>query len=316
MPDTITPADIEAAYARIQGHIRHTPTMTIAGKEVGHGTDVVLKLECLQHAGSFKARGAFNSLLGAEVPEAGVVAASGGNHGAAVAYAASTLGHAANIFVPEISSPAKIDLIRSCGAEVHVGGARYADALAASEELIAKSGAMTIHAYDQPSTLQGQGTLGLELERQTPDLDTVLIAVGGGGLIGGVAAWYQGRTKIVAVEPETSCALHAALEAGQPATVKPEGVAADSLGASSVGNLMFPIAQSHVDHVALVSDDAITQTQAWSWRSLHLAIEPGGAAALAALIHGAYKPKKGERVGVVMCGSNVDLTKLAELCSS
>ncbi|NNF76497.1 MAG: pyridoxal-phosphate dependent enzyme, partial [Rhizobiales bacterium] len=225
MPDVIPQSAIEAAYERIRSHIRRTPVMTIAGKAAHHDTDIVLKLECLQHAGSFKPRGAFNSLVGVDVPKAGVVAASGGNHGAAVAYAASTLGHKANIFVPEISSPAKIDLIRACGAEVHVTGARYADALAASEDLQASTGAMTIHAYNQASTLEGQGTLGLEMEDQAPDLDTILIAVGGGGLIGGVASWYRGRIKIVGVEPETSCCLHAALEAREPVTVKPEGVA-------------------------------------------------------------------------------------------
>ena len=313
MPDAVSQSAIEAAYERIRGHIRRTPVMSIAGKEVGHDADVVLKLECLQHAGSFKARGAFNGLLGVDVPAAGVVAASGGNHGAAVAYAASTLGHPANIFVPEISSPAKIGLIRACGAEVHVTGARYADALAASEELQAASGAMTIHAYNQSSTLEGQGTLGLELEDQAPELDTVLIAVGGGGLIGGVASWYRGRIKIVGVEPETSCCLHAGLTAGKPVTVKPEGVAADSLGASSAGEMMFPIAQAFVDHVALVSDEAITATQRWCWQNLRLASEPGGAAALAALLHGAYIPEAGERVGVVMCGANVELAKLDRL---
>ena len=315
MPEQITQAAIEAAYSRISGHIRRTPILDLDGQAVGHDRDVVLKLECLQHAGSFKARGAFNGLLGADVPPAGVVAASGGNHGAAVAYAASSLGHPANIFVPEISSPAKINLIRSCGAEVHVTGARYADALAASEDYLASSGAMTIHAYNQVSTLEGQGTLGLELEDQAADLDTVLIAVGGGGLIGGVASWYRGRTKIVGVEPETSCCLHAALAAGAPVTVSPEGVAADSLGASSAGEMMFPIAQSYVDHVALVSDEAITATQKWCWQNLRLASEPGGAAALAALLHGVYKPAPGERVGVVMCGANVDLSKLADLCA-
>ncbi|MCP5083659.1 MAG: threonine/serine dehydratase [Alphaproteobacteria bacterium] len=313
MPEVIPRSAIEAAYERIRGNIRRTPIMTLSGAEAGHDTDVVLKLECLQHAGSFKARGAFNGLLGVDVPEAGVVAASGGNHGAAVAYAASTLGHQANIFVPEISSPAKINLIQTCGAEVHVTGARYADALAASEELQASTGAMTIHAYNQASTLEGQGTLGLELEGQAPDLDTLLIAVGGGGLIGGVASWYRDRIKIVGVEPETSCCLHAGLEAGEPVTVKPEGVAADSLGASSAGDMMFPIAQAYVDHVALVSDAAITATQRCCWQNLRLASEPGGAAALAALLHGAYKPEPGERVGIVMCGANVELSKLDKL---
>lgn len=315
MPEHITQAAIEAAYARISGHVRRTPVMALEGRAVGHDRDLVLKLEYLQHAGSFKPRGAFNSLLGADVPAAGVVAASGGNHGAAVAYAASALGHPANIFVPEIASPAKINMIRSCGAQVHVTGARYANALAASEDYLAKSGAMTIHAYNQISTLEGQGTLGLELEDQAPDLDTVLIAVGGGGFIGGVACWYQGRTKIVGVEPETSCCLHAALAAGAPVPVTPEGVAADSLGASSAGDIMFPIAQSYVDHVALVSDEAITATQKWCWQNLRLASEPGGAAALAALIHGAYTPEPGERVGVVMCGGNVDLSKLTDICA-
>ncbi len=313
MPDKITKSAIEAAYGRIKNHIRRTPIMALEGSAANHDTDITLKHECLQHAGSFKARGAFNSLVGADVPEAGVVAASGGNHGAAVAFAASTLGHKANIFVPEISSPAKINLIRSYGAEVHVTGARYADALAASEESIERTGAMTIHAYDQASTLEGQGTLGLELEQQAPDLDTILIAVGGGGLIGGAASWYRGATKIVGVEPETSCALHAALEASEPVTVKPEGVAADSLGASSAGPMMFPIAQSYVDHVALVTDEAITATQAWCWQKLRLATEPGGAATLAALLHGAYKPAKGECVGVIMCGANVELSKLDKL---
>lgn len=313
MPETITQSAIEAAYGRIRGKVRCTPILALAGQQAGHDTDVVLKLECLQHAGSFKARGAFNGFIGTEVPAAGVVAASGGNHGAAVAYAASSLGHKANIFVPEISSPAKINLIRSCGAKVHVTGARYADALAASEAFQASSGAMTIHAYNQASTLEGQGTLGLELERQAPELDTVLIAVGGGGLIGGVASWYRDRIKIVGVEPETSCCLHEGLEAGQPVLVKPEGVAADSLGASSAGEMMFPIAQAYVDHVALVRDEAITATQAWCWQNLRLASEPGGAAALAALLHGAYKPQAGERVGVVMCGANVELSKLDQL---
>ncbi|MEM8687771.1 MAG: threonine/serine dehydratase [Pseudomonadota bacterium] len=315
MPELITKAAIEAAYERIAGRVRRTPVMALDGQAVGHDTDLVLKLECLQHAGSFKPRGAFNSLLGAEVPEAGVVAASGGNHGAAVAYAASTLGHPAHIFVPEIASPAKINLIRSCGAEMHVTGARYADALAASEEYQAASGAKTIHAYNQVSTLEGQGTLGLELEDQAPDLDTVLIAVGGGGFIGGVASWYEGRVKIVGVEPETSRCLHAALEAGTPVPVSPEGVAADSLGASSAGDIMFPIAQRYVDHVALVSDEAITATQRWCWLNLRLASEPGGAAALAALLHGVYKQAPGERVGVVMCGGNVDLSKLTDICA-
>ncbi len=308
--------NILGAYTRISPHIRKTPVMEISGASLGHDTPITLKLECLQHSGSFKARGAFNGLIGTDVPEAGVVAASGGNHGAAVAYAAHTLGVPANIFVPEISSPAKINLIKRLGANVVVGGARYADALAASETFQRDTGAMTIHAYNQLSTLEGQGTLGLELERQAADLDTILIAVGGGGLIGGVAGWYQGKSKIVAVEPETSRALHAGLEAGEPVIVQPEGIAADSLGAASAGEMMFPLAQEYVDHVALVSDDHIRQAMVWSWQNLRLAVEPGGAAALAAMMSGAYTPQPGERVCIVMCGSNVELQKLAEITSS
>ncbi|MGI9482031.1 MAG: threonine/serine dehydratase [Hyphomicrobiales bacterium] len=311
----ISQEQISTAYERIKPYIRKTPVLEVSGGPFGHDVPVHLKLECLQHAGSFKPRGAFNSLIGVSVPGAGVVAASGGNHGAAVAYAAHTLGVPAHIYVPEISSPAKVNLIKRLGAEVIVTGARYADALSASQAFRAESGALTIHAYDQVSTLEGQGTVGLELEGQASGLDTLLVAVGGGGLIGGVAAWYRGRTKIVAVEPETSCALHAALEAGHPATVHPEGVAADSLGAASVGDLMFPIAQSFVDHVALVPDEAITQAQVWCWQNLRLATEPGGAVALAALLSGAYAPEKGERVGVIMCGANVELAKLAKLVS-
>jgi len=308
--------NIRAAYERIQPFIRKTPVMEISGGTFHHDTQITLKLECLQHAGSFKARGAFNGLIGNEVPEAGVVAASGGNHGAAVAYAAHTLSLPANIFVPEISSPAKIALIKRLGANVTVTGARYADALAASEAFQRQRGAMTIHAYDQISTLQGQATLALELEEQAPELDTLLVAVGGGGLVGGVAAWHRGKTKIIAVEPETSCALHAALEAGEPVRVHPEGVAADSLGAASVGGLMFPLAQDHVDHVALVKDAAISAAQVWCWQNLRLATEPGGAAALAALLTQTYIPQPGEKIGVIMCGSNVELAKLAELESS
>jgi threonine dehydratase len=313
MPEAITRSAIEAAYARIRQYLRRTPVLALRGEELGVERDVVLKLECLQHAGSFKVRGAFNGLIGAAVGEAGVVAASGGNHGAAVAYAASRLDLPAHIFVPEIASPAKIELIRACGAEVHITGARYADALAASEAYQRASGAMTLHAYDQVSTLEGQGTLGLELQQQAPELDTLLVAVGGGGLIGGIAAWYGGGIKIVAVEPITACTLQAALEAGKPVTIRPEGLAADSLGASAVGSLMFPIAQAYVDHVALVSDRQIMDTQAWCWRQLRLATEPGGAAALAALLHGVYQPAAGERLGVVVCGGNVELAKLDAL---
>jgi threonine dehydratase len=273
--------------------------------ETDTAADLVLKLELLQHSGSFKARGAFTNLLTREIPEAGVVAASGGNHGAAVAYAAMKRGVRAPIFVPSIASPAKLRQIRDYGADLRVGGDRYADALAASEDWIARSGALPIHAYDQRETLLGQGTVGLEFEEQAPEVDTVLVAVGGGGLIGGIAAWYASRaTRVVGVEPEASPTLFRALEAGEPVDAEAGGIAADSLAPRRVGSLMFPIAQRHVDHVVLVADDAIRNAQEALWRVLRIVAEPGGAAALAALLSRRYEPRPGERVGVLICGGN------------
>ena len=306
----ITRTDIEQAHSRIAAHIRRTPVWTLPSA-FGHDGPVSLKLEFLQHAGSFKARGAFNTLLSGTVPEAGVAAASGGNHGAAVAYAARELGLAARIFVPEISSPAKIAAIRSHGAEIVIGGARYADAQAACDLYVGDTGALRVHPFDAETTIAGQGTVALEWEEQEPGLDTVLVAVGGGGLIAGMAAWWQGRVKVVGVEPEGSCALHAALAAGAPVDVDIESVAADSLGARNVGALVHGICREAVDHVALVSDEAIVAAQRTLWRDWRMALEPGGAAALAALISGAYRPKAGERVGVLLCGANVELGKLA-----
>jgi threonine dehydratase len=301
----ITREAIAAAYNRIRGYVRRTPVIEIDGRDIGVTTErLVLKLELFQHAGSFKARGAFTNLVMREVPKAGVAAASGGNHGAAVAFAARRLGVEASIFVPEIASPAKIACIRELGARLVVAGAQYTDALARCEAFIAESGAMSVHAYDQPETLLGQGTVGLELETQAPGLDTLLVAVGGGGLIGGIAAWSEGRLRIVGVEPLTSCALHAALEAGRPVDVEVAGIAADSLGARRVGELMLPIARDIVDRVVLVDDDAIREAQSRLWTALRVVAEPGGAAALAALVSGAYRPAERERVGVLVCGGN------------
>ncbi|MBJ6126598.1 threonine/serine dehydratase [Microvirga splendida] len=311
---TITRADIEAAHARIAPHVRRTPVLNQAGA-FGHDGPVSLKLEFLQHAGSFKTRGAFNALLSQEVPSAGVAAASGGNHGAAVAYAAKQLGVKARIFVPEISSPAKIAVIRSHGAEVMIGGARYADAQDACDRYVAESGALRIHPFAAASTMIGQGTAALEWEQDGPALDTVLVAVGGGGLISGVASWWAGRVKVVGVEPEGSRALHAALEAGGPVDVEIDSVAADSLGAKNTGDLVYEVCREAVDHVALVTDAAIRDAQRMLWRDYRIASEPGGAAALAALISGAYKPRPGERVGVLLCGANVELVRLAEIAS-
>jgi threonine dehydratase len=263
-----------------------------------------LKLELLQHSGSFKARGAFASLLVEPVPAAGVAAASGGNHGAAVAFAARALGHKARIFVPTISSAAKIDRIRSYGADLVVEGERYVDALARCDAYCGRSGARSIHAYDQPAPLLGQGTLGLEIEEQAPQIDTLLVAVGGGGLIGGIAAALGGRVRIVAVEPEGAPSLHMAMAAGHPVDAPQGGIAADSLAPRQVGALMFPLARAHVDRVALVTDDAIRNAQHLLWDRLRIVAEPGGAAALAALSSSASVPSKGERVAVLVCGGN------------
>ena len=315
--DTVSRIDIQAAQGRIAPHIRKTPVMEIAGSEVGHDAPVSLKLELFQHTGSFKPRGAFNNLLSKPVPPAGVAAASGGNHGAAVAYAAARLGHRANIFVPEISSPVKIARIEAAGANVHVGGARYADALANCESHQAATGAIGVHAYDDPATIAGQGSLALEWQEQVPGLDTVLISVGGAGLISGIAAWYGGTVKVVGVEPEGAPTLHAALAAGGPVDVEINSLAADSLGARSVGKINHALCAHHVDHVALVSDEAIRNALAFLWTGLQIAAEPGGATAMAALLTGAYRPQPGERVGVLVCGGNIDpATLVAHTASS
>ena len=309
---TIDREAITHAHSLIRRHIRRTPIVEVQGADFGlDGADVVLKLELLQHSGSFKARGAFANLLMRPVPPAGVVAASGGNHGAAVAFAASKLGIPARIFVPVVSSSAKMDRIRGYGAELVVTGERYADALAASQQWAAQSGALAIHAYDQSETLLGQGTVGLELEQQCPELDVLLVAVGGGGLIGGIAAWYGGRTRVIGVEPAAAPTLYRALQAGHPVDTEAGGVAADSLAPRRVGELMFPFAQKYVEQVVLVSDEAILQAQAALWNVLRVAAEPGGAAALAALLSGQYKPQPGERVGVLVCGGNTTAVDFA-----
>jgi threonine dehydratase len=296
---------IARTYEFIRPYIRRTPTVEIDGADCGLAPfRAVLKLELLQHAGSFKARGAFANLLLRDVPEVGVVAASGGNHGVAVAYAAQRLKRPARIFVPSVASPAKIERIRECGAELTITGERYADALAESEAWACRSGALQIHAYDQPETLLGQGSVGLELEEQAAPLDTLLVAVGGGGLLGGIASWYAGRLRLVAVEPDKAPTLTRALAAGRPVDAEAGGVAADSLAPRRVGELMFPIAQQHVARVELVSDEEIRAAQRTLWESLRIVTEPGGAAAFAALLSARYQPRAGERVGVVICGGN------------
>jgi threonine dehydratase len=302
---------IAAVEPVIRPHIRRTPVVELNGSDVGvDSLPLTLKLELLQHSGSFKVRGAFANLLLRPIPVAGVVAASGGNHGVAVAFAAAKLGVPARIFIPTCCSPAKVERIRSSGATLVVTGELYADALEASEIWAAESGALRVHAFDQAETLMGAGTLGMELEAQAPSLDTIIAPVGGGGLLGGTAAWYAGRCKLVGVEPELAPTLTKALAAGRPVDAEAGGIAADSLAPRRVGELGFPFLRAHVSQVVLVSDQAIRQGQEALWRALRVVAEPGGAAALAALLSGRYRPEPGERVGVVVSGGNTAAVQL------
>lgn len=316
MAELLSPSAVEAAHDRIRSRIRRTPVMTVEGAAFGLAEPVSLKLELTQHTGSFKTRGAFNNLLARPVPAVGVTAASGGNHGCAVAYAAACLGHRARIFVPTVPSPVKVARIRAYGAEVVVEGDRYADAAVASDRYARESGALVVHPYDSGYTIAGQGTVAKEWEEDTLDgLDTVLIATGGGGLVAGAALWFAGRVKVVAVEPRGSRALHAALQAGRPVDVETESIAVDSLGAKRVGELVHLIARDHVAESVLVPDSAIVEAQRRLWNGLRIAAEPGGACALAAVLAGTYVPRPGERLGILVCGGNVDLTALAALSS-
>jgi threonine dehydratase len=304
-------AQIADTERLIRPYVRRTPIVAVDGADFGIGSvQIVFKLELLQHSGSFKARGAVTNLLMREVPQAGVVAASGGNHGVAVAYAAMKLGKRAKIFVPEVAAPAKLDRIRQYGADLVVTGQRYDDALIASQEWVRRSGALAVHAFEQTETLLGQGTVGMEFEEQDAALDTLLVAVGGGGLIGGIAAWYGGSVRILGVEPAAAPTLSNALAAGRPVDSDAGGIAADSLAPKRVGELMFPIARKYVERVVLVSDEEIEQAQAALWSVLRVAAEPGGAAATAALLSGRYKPEPGERVGVLVCGGNTGAVML------
>jgi len=313
--NAVARADIEDAHERVRAHVRRTPLLETASPQPG-APPVSLKLELLQHSGSFKARGAFNNLLRRQAPAVGCATASGGNHGAAVAYAAQRLGVPAKIFVPSIAAPAKIAKIRAYGAGVHVEGNDYFDAQALCDAYVAATGALKIHPYDAVETIAGQGTVGLEWERdlarlELAALDTVLVAVGGGGLIAGIATWFGGRVKVVGVEPQDSRAMDAALRAGGPVDVPIGSIAADSLGARKIGELAYAICKSRVERVALVSDAQIVTAQRQLWRDHSLIAEPGGAAAFAALLCQAYVPRAGERVGVLICGSNANLATFA-----
>ena len=303
--------DVEEAAGRLAGWIRRTPVLQLPPETFGLAGPLTVKLELTQHTGSFKPRGAFNLLLARDVPDAGVVAASGGNFGLGIAYAAGRLGHRATVFIPTSSPAAKVETLHRLGADVRVGGEYYAEALEASAEFAGRTGALVAHAYDQPEVVAGQGTCGRELEEQADPLDTVVVVVGGAGLIGGTAAWFQERVRIVGVESEGTASLSAALAAGGPVDTPISGLAADSLGARRVGDIGFDLAQRWVEQVVTVSDDAIREAQRTLWQATRLVVEPGTAAGLAALLVGAYEPAAGEHVGLFLCGANTDPAQVA-----
>ncbi len=302
----LTPADVEAARLRIAGRVRRTPVLELEAGAFDVPATLGLKLELFQLTGSFKTRGAFNRMLAAEVPEAGVIAASGGNFGLAVAYAARELGHRAEVFVPETSPPVKAAGIREYGAEVRLVPGYYTEALAVCKERARETGALFMHAFDQPEVVAGQGTVAQELAEQWPGFDTVLVAVGGGGLIGGVALWFDGSVRVIGVEPERCPTLHAALQAGELVDVEVGGIAADALGPRRAGHIAFDIATKMVEEVVLVPDEAIHEAQRRLWGEVRVVAEPGGAAAVSALLCGAYQPEPRERVAVLVCGANTD----------
>ncbi|MFT4596880.1 MAG: threonine dehydratase [Paracrocinitomix sp.] len=312
MKAAVTRAEIEVAAALIQGGVRRTPMLDTGPRFFDTAGHVVNKLELLQHTGSFKPRGALHRALTSEVPSSGLIAASGGNHGLAVAWVAQKLGVPCEIFVPQVSPAAKVDKIRKLGATVHVTGALYDDALVACRERQAETGALDIHAYDHNDTIAGAGTIGLEVEADLPNVDTVLVSLGGGGLSSGIAAWFAGtNTKVIVVEPATSQCFAAATEAGEPVDVTVAGVAADSLGARRVGTTNWN-ALRHAGATSItVPDAAILHAQRRFWSSAQLVVEPGGATAAAALCCGAYVPEPDETVAVIVCGANCDPASVA-----
>jgi threonine dehydratase len=311
-PPPITRFDVEEAAERIMGRIRRTPVQDLGPFSLGGiPGELVLKLELLQYTGSFKPRGAFNRMLAAEVDDSGVIAASGGSFGLAVAFASRELGHRAEIFVPDSSPAVKIDGIRAYGAEVRIVPGYYADAAEACDQRALETGALMMHPYDQPEVVAGQGTIARELEDQVPAIDTVLVAVGGGGLIGGIAAWFANEVRVVGVEPELCPTLTTALDAGKPVDVEVGGIAADSLGAGRLGDISFEICQRFVDRALTVPDQAIEEARRRLWEDVHLIAEPGAAAPVAALLTGAYDPDPDERVVAIICGANTDPASVA-----
>ncbi len=311
-PTPVTRFDVESASERIYGRVRWTPVAFLEPFAFGVPGRLVLKLELLQHTGSFKPRGAFNRMLSVDVDNSGVLAASGGNFGLGVAYAARELGYRAEIFVPETSPPVKARRIRDLGADVQIVPGYYAEALEACEERALETGALLMHAYDQPEVVAGQGTIAMELSEQVPDADVALVAVGGGGLIGGLAAWFAGDVRVIGVEPERCPTLTEALRVGEPVDVEVGGYAADSLGPARAGMIALEIAKRFVERTVLVPDDAIRDAQLRLWHECRVLAEPGGAAALAALLCGAYVPEPDERVVALICGGNTDPGTLAD----
>lgn len=310
---------VEQAAQRLQAHgrgfVRQTPLWKLPAQAFGiaqAGVEIWLKLEHLQASGSFKARGMMNRLLSHPIgQDAGVVVASGGNAGIATAAAAQALGVPCEVFLPAISTEAKRARLRSLGARVVVEGAAYADALAACLAHQRETGALLTHAYDQEEVVAGAGTLGREIETQGGLPDTVLVSVGGGGLIGGLAAWFETRSRIVALEPERAPTLYRAREAGEPVDVEVGGIAADSLGARRIGAISWEVTQAHVRDALLLPDEAIRAAQQWLWQELKLAVEPAAALPLAALQTGAYQPREGEKICLIVCGANVDPATLS-----
>ena len=312
----ITPDQIIAATSRIEAHVRSTPLWVLTSAALGlpAGTpefEVWLKLEQLQLSGSFKARGMFNRLLSNPIPAVGVIAAAGGNAGIATAVAARALGVPAEIYVPGVITAAKRERLATLGATVVIAGDAYADALAACQARQRETGALMTHAYDQPEVVAGAGTLARELEAQQGTPDSVLVSVGGGGLVAGIAAWFAGRTRVVALEPELAPTLFRARAAGMPVDVAVGGIAADSLGARRIGQIAWGVTQQHVAQALLLNDDAIREAQRWLWKELKLAVEPAAALPLAALRSGAFRPRAGEKVCLIVCGANLDPATLA-----
>ncbi|GLU30224.1 threonine/serine dehydratase [Trinickia caryophylli] len=307
----ITHEAIRMAAQRIAPYIRTTPVVRLEDGWFGVPGETFLKLESLQVTGSFKPRGAFNRLLSERLPAAGVIAASGGNHGIAIAYAAQKLGARAEIYVPSLATELKRKILTELGARVVVAGNNYVEALAASDARAAETGALNVHAFDHAATVAGQGTLAIELDAQVPDVDTVLVSVGGGGFIGGIAAWFGGRVKVVAVEPTQCPTLNRALLARMPVDVDTAGIAADSLGCRRIGDVPFSILLPTVRDTVLVSDEQIRGAQRALWENFRIAAEPGGATAFAALVSGVYARSPGEKIAVVICGGNADPASFA-----